>query len=113
MDNVIDTLKQPESNPVNLSDFTDEQVDAVILYLAKLARETHNKHGLSKEQKEASLKKFLAIMDSWPKEFCTRVQDRIFDTFRETEKNRQPNFWAAPADAMIEATKAVEFGVEE
>ncbi len=111
MDNVVDTLKQPEPNPANLLDFTDEQLDAVILYLAKLARETLDKHGLSKEQKDARVGKFMAIMDSWPTEFRTRVQDRIFNTFRETEKNRQPNFWAAPADAMIEATKAVEFGV--
>lgn len=103
MSETFDTLKQPESNPVDFSAFTDEQVDAVVIYLAKLARETLDKHGMSKEQKDAHVNKFLAIMDSWPKEFCQRVQDRI-----RNAHDAKNGFWVVPADAMIEATKAVE-----
>ena len=108
MSETFDTLKQPESNPANLLDFTDEQLDAVVIYLAKIARETLDKHGLTDAQKIESQKKFFAIMDSWPKEFSQRVRDRIFNTCQDSEKTRQPSFWVAPADAMIEATKAVE-----
>ena len=101
----FDTLKQPKSNPTNFANFTDEQVDAVVVYLAKIARLTRTEHGLSEEQSQAEIKKFSAIMDSWPNEFRDRVALRII------ESNKTKNtFWAVPADAMIAATKAVELG---
>jgi hypothetical protein len=106
----FDTLKQSESNPADFSAFTDEQVDAVVIYLAKIARVTRAEHGLSAEQNQAHIKKFFAIMDSWPAEFRQRIQDRVMEAGKEYEKTRKPNFWVVPADAMIAATKAVELG---
>ena len=108
MSDTIDALKQPESNLPDFASFTDEQVEAVIIYLAKIARVTREEHGLSPEQKQAHIKKFFAIMDSWPAEFRRRIQDRIFEESKNWEKTRTPNFWVTPADAMIAATKAVE-----
>ena len=106
----FDTLKQSESNLPDFASFTDEQVEAVIIYLAKIARVTRTEHGLSDEQNQVHIKKFFAIMDSWPAEFRQRIQDRIMEAGKEYEKTRTPNFWAVPADAMIAATKAVELG---
>lgn len=108
MSDTIDTLKQPESNLPDFASFTNEQVEAVIIYLAKIARVTRVEHGLSDEQKQAHIKQFFAIMGSWPAEFRQRIQDRIMEAGKEWEKTRKPNFWAVPADAMITATKAVE-----
>ena len=105
MSDTIDTLKQPESNLPDFASFTDEQVDAVVIYLAKIARETKTEHGLSEDQKSARITKFFAIMDSWPEDFRIRVRTRIIDA----GSNRN-DFWAVPADAMILATKAVELG---
>ena len=102
----LDTLKHPESNDTDFSNFTDEQVDAVVIYLAKIARETLDKYGMTTEQKQAHLKKFFAIMDSLPKEFRRRITDRVIDSGKN-----QNGFWTVPADAMIAATKAVELGV--
>lgn len=103
--NTLDALKQPESNDTDFANFTDEQMDAVIVYLAKIARETKDKYGMTKEQKQAHLKKFFAIMDSWPKDFEQRVRSRILDKADEQKENA---FWIVPSDAMIAATKAVE-----
>jgi len=102
-DQTIDTLKQPESDPTDLLSFDEEQLDAVVVYIAKIARETRNEHNLTDEQKKDSLAKFFKIMNSWPQEFCDRVQDRILEAHKA--KNF---FWSKPADAMIAATKAVE-----
>lgn len=103
MSETFDTLKQPDSNPTDFSAFTDEQTDAVVLYLAKLARETRDEHGMTDAQKIERHKKFFAIMDSWPDDFRVRVMSRVISA--STAKN---TFWAVPADAMIAATKAVE-----
>lgn len=102
------TLKQTETNSVDFESFTDEQLNAVIIYLAKIARETKTEHGMSAEQSQAHIKKFFAIMDSWPTEFRQRVQNRILEESKNWEKTRQPGFWVAPSDAMILATKVVE-----
>ena len=99
----FDILKKHESNLIELWSFTDEQVDSVIIYIAKIARETLDKYGLSKEQKNIRISKFFAIMDSWPEDFRQRVTKRILDNAEFTKQ-----FWAKPADAMILATKAVE-----
>lgn len=104
-ENTLDTLKQSESNDTDFANFTDEQVDAVVIYLAKIARETLGKYGMTDEQKQANLKKFFAIMDSWPADFRQRVQDRVINC-----GSIKDAFWAVPADAMIAATKAVEIG---
>lgn len=106
----FDTLKQPESNQTDFANFTDEQLDAVVVYLAKIARETKLEYGLSDEQKKVRIDKFMAIMDSFPAEFRHRVQDRVREEGKNCEKTKQPCFWAVPADAMIAATKAVELG---
>ena len=103
MSNSIDTLKQSETNVTDFVNFTDEQTDAVIVYLAKIARETKTEYGMTEEQKQEHLKKFFAIMDSWPKEFAQRVRYRIIDS--GVAKNA---FWIVPADAMIAATRDVE-----
>jgi ribosomal protein S10 len=103
-DQIVDTLKQPESDPTDLLSFDQEQLDAVVVYIAKIARETRNEHNLTDEQKKASVAKFLKIMNSWPKEFCDRVNDRV----REAHDAKN-FFWSKPADAMIAATLAVEF----
>lgn len=106
MSEAFDTLKQPESNDTDFANFTDEQVDAVVIYIAKIARETRTEHGMSDEQKQAHYKKFNAIMDSWPEEFRLRIIARVIEC-----DNTKTDFWAVPADAMIAATKAVEIGV--
>lgn len=103
MNNTIDTLKQPESTSVDFSAFTDEQVDAVVIYVAKIARETRTEHGLNTEQKAKRINQAMAIMDSWPRDFYKRVTDRVI--------HAKDSFWSVPADAMITATKAVEFGL--
>lgn len=108
MSDTIDALKQPESNLPDFDSFTDEQVEAVIIYLAKIVRVTREEHGLSSEQKQVHTKKFFAIVDSWPAEFFQRIQVRIMESAKDNGKTRKPNFWAVPADAMIAATKAVE-----
>lgn len=100
MSETFDTLKQSESNPSNLLDFTDEQVDAVVIYIAKIARETKTEHGLTDEQKAVRINKAMAIMSSWPQDFYKRVTNRVI--------HAKDSFWAVPADAMIAATKAVE-----
>jgi hypothetical protein len=105
----IDTLKQPESNDTDFANFTDEQVDAVVVYLAKIARETLDKYGMTDEQKRANHKKFFALMDSWPADFRQRVRDRVINAAEEQKTNA---FWIVPADAIIAATRAVEIGVE-
>ena len=105
-DKTFDTLKQNEASTIELNSFTDEQVDAVIIYLAKLARETLDKHGATDDQKRAKQKQFMAILDSWPKDFRQRVMDRVINS----GCGKIPNaFWAEPADAIIEATKLAEF----
>jgi len=106
-ENTIDTLKQAETELIDFDTFTDEQVEAVIIYLAKIARVTKIEYGLSKEQSQEQYNKFFAIMDSWPEEFRVRVQTCIIDTVKKT-KTETP-FWVVPADAMILATKSVEF----
>ncbi len=103
MSETFDTLKKPESDLIDFSTFTDEQVDAVIIYIAKIARETRTEYGLSKEQRDARVSKFFAIMDSWPEDFRQRVTKRILDNAEFTKQ-----FWAKPADAIILATKAIE-----
>ena len=103
----FDTLKQPKSNPTDFANFTNEQVDAVIVYLAKIARETKTEYGMTEEQKQVHLKKFFAIMNSWPKDFEQRVRSRILNKADEQKENA---FWIVPSDAMIAATKAVELG---
>ena len=106
----FDTLKQPESNQTDFANFTDEQVDAVVIYIAKIARKTKTEYGLSEEKKKERIDKFMAIMNSWPAEFRRRVQARILDESKSYEKTKQPCFWQVPADAMIAATRAVELG---
>ena len=98
----LDTLKQPESNDTDFANFTDEQVDAVVIYLAKIARETLDKYGATEEQKRAKEKQFMAILNSWPEEFRKRVIARVVNG------RINDGFWTVPADAMIAATKAVE-----
>ena len=99
----LDTLKQPESNDTAFANFSDEQVDAVVIYLAKIARETLDKYGATEEQKRAKEKQFMAILNSWPEEFRKRVIARVVNCGRIND-----GFWTVPADAMIAATKAVE-----
>ena len=102
----IDTLKQAETKLIDFATFTDEQVEAVIIYLAKVARETKFEYGLSKEESKKRGDKFFAILDSWPKEFRVRVQQYIFNA---SQTQGTSAFWIVPADAMILATKSVEF----
>lgn len=105
MSDTIDTLKQTDSNVTDFANFTDEQVDAVIIYLAKIARETLGKYDMTVEQTQEHLKKFFAIMDSWPVDFQVRVRTRIITS---AQKQKENVFWIVPADAMIAATRAVE-----
>jgi hypothetical protein len=104
--NTIDTLKQAETKLIDFDTFTDEQVEAVIIYLAKIARETNLKFGLTNEQAKERYDKFFAIMDSWPEDFQIRVRTYILKTVKKQGKEA---FWVVPADAMILATKSVEF----
>lgn len=105
MSDTVDTLKQSDTVQTDFANFTDEQVDAVVIYIAKIARETKNEYGMTDEQKQAHLKKFFAIMNSWPAEFRQRVQTRAFTAAQEQKTNA---FWIVPSDAMIAATKAIE-----
>jgi len=105
MSKITDTLKQPESELPDFSSFTDEQVDAVVIYIAKLARETRDEHGLSDAEVTARTAKIMKIIKSWPQSFADRVHIRVIEAGKS--KN---NFWAVPADAMIAATKAIELG---
>lgn len=98
-DQIVDTLKQPEPKKVDLNSFDDEQLDAVIVYLAKLVRNRE----ATDEQHKAALSHFMKLYKSWPKEFIDRLNARV------SEAGEAKNcFWAKPADAMIAATKAVE-----
>jgi hypothetical protein len=103
-DQIVDILKQPEPNLVDLNSFDDEQLDAVVIYLATLVRPCLAKHGgMTTEQNKNALSKFTKIMNSWPDEFRDRLNARVVEAGRADN-----NFWAKPADAVISATKAVE-----
>ena len=102
-DKTFDTLKQPESTAVDLNSFDNEQLDAVVIYLAKRARSTRHEHNMTEEYRKNEINHFSKLWASWPKEFCDRVNDRVREAALATDY-----FWAKPADAMIAATKAVE-----
>lgn len=93
-----------------LENFTEEELDAVIVQMAVLARSTMSKWGLTTEESKDREKKFLMIMESWPKKFQDRFRDKVLNSAcPESPRTPINRFWDKPADAVLTALDPKKF----
>lgn len=96
-DNIIEKLKQGDVSGIDLGNATQEQVEALVVYLAVLARSTLKKHcpEYNKDFGDRQYNKFRAIMEQLPSALYSKVFDSVV--------NAQSRFWDVPSDFIITA----------
>ena len=98
-DNIIEKLKQGDVSGIDLENATQEQVEALVVYLAILARSTLTKHcpEYNKDFHDRQYNKFSTIKEQLPSALYSKVFDNIV--------NAKPGsrFWDVPSDFIIAA----------
>lgn len=96
-DNIIEKLKQGDVSGIDLENPTQEQVEALVVYLAVLARSTLKKHcpEYNKDFGDRQYNKFCAILRQLPKDLFSKIFDNIVKS--------KTRFWDAPSDFIITA----------
>lgn len=96
-DNIIEKLKQGDVSDIDLENPTQEQIEALIVYLAVLARSTLEKHRPERTEDfhDRQYNKFCAILRQLPKALYVKVQASIMSA--------KTRFWDVPSDFIITA----------
>lgn len=93
-DNIIEKLKQGDVSGIDLGNATQEQVEALVVYLAVLARSTRHCPG-NKDFHDRQYNKFCAILEQLPKDLFSKIFDSIVKS--------KTRFWDVPSDFIITA----------
>ena len=93
-DNIIEKLKQGDVSGIDLENPTQEQVEALVVYLAVLARSTLHCPG-NKDFHDRQYNKFYAILEQLPKDLFSKILDSIVKS--------KTRFWDVPSDFIITA----------
>lgn len=97
-DNIVEKLKQGDVSGIDLDNATQEQVDALVVYLAALARSTMDKHNdgqCDRPLAVAALAKFTKIYRQFPESLTLKITKRVVLD--------QDGFWITPADFIVAA----------
>lgn len=106
----FDNLIATDAVVSELEKFTEEQLDAVIVQMAVIARSTTDRWALSTEQCKLQNKKFMEIMETWPKTLQKRFTQKVLDCACPSNYKTPPNrFWDTPADAVLTALNPKKF----